>query len=156
VARKEGAEFVCAPWVLPKEQFKREVWGTGTPRREFLDSDDAADACVFLMNLPSEALDRIVRAPDIPPIVNIGCGKDLKISQLASLIAEIVGFRGTIAYDASKPDGTPRKLLSVGMLNSLGWKPRISLRKGLERAYQDFRNCAGQRSVSPSLNLSPR
>jgi GDP-L-fucose synthase len=132
------------------------IWGTGTPRREFLDSDDAADACVFLMNLPPETIDRIVRAPDIPPIVNIGCGEDLEISQLASLIAEIVGFRGTIAYDLSKPDGTPRKLLSVKLLDSLGWKPQISLRKGLERAYQDFCNCAGQRSVSSNLNLLHR
>jgi GDP-L-fucose synthase len=132
------------------------IWGTGTPRREFLDSDDAADACVFLMNLPPETIDRIVRAPDMPPIVNIGCGEDLEISQLAALTAEIVGFRGEIAYDASKPDGTPRKLLSAALLDSLGWKPQISLRKGLERAYQDFCNCAGQRSVSASLNLMPR
>jgi len=132
------------------------IWGTGTPRREFLDSDDAADACVFLIKLPPEALSRIVRAPDVAPIVNIGCGEDLEISQLAALTAEIVGFRGKIAYDASKPDGTPRKLLSVTLLDSLGWKPQISLRKGLERAYQDFCNCAGQRSESASLNLMPR
>jgi GDP-L-fucose synthase len=132
------------------------IWGTGTPRREFLDSDDAADACVFLMNLPHESLDRIVRASDTPPIVNIGCGEDLEISQLAALTAEIVGFRGAIAYDRSKPDGTPRKLLNVNLLNSLGWKPQISLRKGLERAYRDFCNQAGQKSVSPSFNVSHR
>jgi GDP-L-fucose synthase len=126
------------------------IWGTGTPRREFLDSDDAADACIFLMNLPAETLNRIVHAPDLPPIVNIGCGEDLEISQLASLTAEIVGFRGTISYDVSRPDGTPRKLLSTKLLDSLGWKSQISLRKGLKRAYQDFCNCAGQRNVSPT------
>jgi GDP-L-fucose synthase len=114
------------------------IWGTGTPRREFLDSDDAADACVFLMNLPAETFDRVVRSTDTPPIINIGCGEDLAISQLAALTAEIVGFRGTIAYDSSKPDGTPRKLLNVRLLSSLGWNPRISLKSGLQRAYSDF------------------
>lgn len=119
------------------------IWGTGTPRREFLDSDDAADACVFLMDLPSDSLDLVVRSPDIAPIINIGCGEDIAISQLAALIAEIVGFQGEIAYDSSKPDGTPRKLLDVKLLSSLGWKPRISLKVGLEAAYRDFikRNC---------------
>ena len=114
------------------------IWGTGTPRREFLDSDDAADACVFLMNLPTDTFDSMVRSTDIPPIINVGCGEDFAISQLATLTAEIVGFRGAVAYDPSKPDGTPRKLLDVKLLFSLGWKPRISLRNGLERAYRDF------------------
>jgi GDP-L-fucose synthase len=132
------------------------IWGTGTPRREFLDSDDAADACIFLMNLSPDILDRVIRASDIPPIINIGCGDDLPISHLAALTAEIVGFRGTIAYDPSKPDGTPRKLLNVKLLNSLGWKPQISLRTGLERAYKDFLDQIGRTTVSHSLDFRRR
>jgi len=129
------------------------VWGTGTPRREFLDSDDAADACIFLMNLPHESLDRILHSPDVAPIINVGRGEDLPISQLAALIAAIVGFRGAIAYDASKPDGTPRKLLDVTVLNSLGWKARTSLRDGLERAYRDFQDKVRYESFSSKSSV---
>jgi GDP-L-fucose synthase len=99
------------------------VWGTGTPRREFLFVDDLADACVFLME-----------RYDGEQFLNIGCGEDLTIRELAGLIAEIVGFRGDLILDASKPDGMPRKLLDVSRLRALGWAPRTDLRTGISRA----------------------
>ncbi len=114
------------------------IWGTGTPRREFLYSDDMADACVFLMNLPDAEFAKITANPAEPPLVNIGCGTDLTIRELAETIAEVLGFRGSIAFDAGKPDGTPRKLLDVSRLFSLGWRPTVSLREGISRAYQAF------------------
>ena len=114
------------------------VWGTGTPRREFLNSEDAADACIFLLNQPDDHIDKIVRSTEIPPIINIGCGEDLPIHDLANLVSEVVGFPGRIKFDHSKPDGTPRKLLDVSVLHGLGWKPRIDLREGLSNAYLDF------------------
>jgi GDP-L-fucose synthase len=101
------------------------IWGTGTPRREFLFVDDLADACVFVMN-----------NYDGSEIVNIGVGKDISIRELAELIKEIVGFEGSIRYDSSKPDGTLRKLLDVSKLHSLGWKSRTSLREGIEKTYK--------------------
>jgi GDP-L-fucose synthase len=119
---------------------QREVvlWGTGTPRREFLYSDDLADACVFLMALNHDAFDSLVANETNAPLINIGAGQDQTIGELAELIAEIVGFDGGLRFDPSKPDGTPRKLLDVSRLNSLGWKPRTGLREGLELAYRDF------------------
>ena len=114
------------------------VWGSGTPRREFLYSDDAADACVFLMNLPDDVLEGIVAQDSMPPIVNVGCGKDITIRELAELIADIVGFEGRLVFDLSKPDGTPRKLLDISRLAALGCTPKTSLREGLMRAYRDF------------------
>lgn len=104
-----------------------EVWGTGTPKREFLYSDDLADACVFLMNNYTGN-----------EIVNIGVGNDLPIKELAEKIQEVVGFKGEIKFDTTKPDGTPRKLVDVTKLNSLGWKAATSLEDGLKRAYQWF------------------
>jgi GDP-L-fucose synthase len=101
------------------------IWGTGTPRREFLHVDDLADACLFVMNHYDES-----------EIINIGVGKEISIRELGEVIKEIVGFRGEIRYDISKPDGTPRKLLDVSRLESLGWRSRISLREGIERTYQ--------------------
>jgi GDP-L-fucose synthase len=106
------------------------VWGTGTPKREFLYSEDLADACVFLM----EKYD----AADIGEFVNIGSGNEVTIRELAELVAEIVGFRGRLAFDVSKPDGTPRKLLDVSRLMALGWKPMTSLKAGVEQAHKDF------------------
>jgi GDP-L-fucose synthase len=102
-----------------------EVWGTGTPRREFLHVDDLADACVRLMEIY-----------DDPMPVNIGWGEDITIADLARLIAEIVGFEGEVKYDTSKPDGTPRKLLDVSRLRALGWSPKISLRDGIAQTYR--------------------
>ena len=102
------------------------VWGSGTPRREFLHSDDMADACLYLMQNYNEA-----------GLINIGVGEDLSIKQLAELISEIVGFKGTIVYDASKPDGTPRKLMDVTKLLSFGWKASIPLKEGITKVYND-------------------
>jgi len=104
-----------------------EVWGTGTPRREFMYSEDMAEACLFLMD-----------NYDGNEIVNIGTGEDITISELADLIAEVVGYRGEIRWDTTKPDGTPRKLLDVSYLHSMGWKHKISLLEGLRLTYQDF------------------
>ena len=102
-------------------------WGSGEPMREFLHVDDLAEACVFLMDIYDEE-----------GWVNIGTGSDLRIKDLAKLVAEVVGYKGTIKWDTSKPDGTPRKLLNVGLVNSLGWKASIDLRKGLESVYDNY------------------
>ena len=101
------------------------LWGTGTPRREFLHVDDLADACVFLMN-----------HYDDTDIINVGAGKDISVSELADLIKDIMAFKGSIHYDRSKPDGTPRKLLDTSRLKALGWQPKISLRQGIEMTYR--------------------
>ncbi len=132
------------------------LWGTGTPRREFLYSDDAADACVFLMNLPESELDGIVANRQLPPLVNIGCGEDLTIRELSELIASVVGFEKTLVFDSSKPDGTPRKLLDVTRLTALGWKPRVSLREGLAITYRSFleRNAVGSDPARISTSVA--
>jgi GDP-L-fucose synthase len=116
------------------------LWGTGTPRREFLYSADMADACLFLLNLPDEQFVPIASNQHEPPLINVGWGEDVSIRELAAMIADVVGFKGTIAFDTSKPDGTPRKLLDVSRLTRLGWKPSVSLRQGLELAYGAFRH----------------
>lgn len=103
------------------------VWGTGTPRREFLHSDDLADACLFLMQRYESG-----------NLINVGCGEDFSIRELAELVRNVTGFVGRIDFDASKPDGTPRKLLDVTKLNELGWKPSIKLRQGIEQSYRWF------------------
>lgn len=104
-----------------------EVWGTGTPKREFLYSDDLADACLFLMN-----------NYEGNEIVNVGFGEDIAIKDLAQAIKTVVGYEGEIKFDTTKPDGTPRKLVDVTKINSLGWKASISLEDGLKKAYQWF------------------
>jgi GDP-L-fucose synthase len=114
------------------------VWGSGAARREFLFSDDAADACVFLMNLTNEQLKPIVKQDEMRPIVNIGCGQDLTVREAAELIANVVGFRGRLVFDSSKPDGTPRKLLDTSRLTALGWRPQTSFSEGLRKTYLDF------------------
>jgi GDP-L-fucose synthase len=103
------------------------IWGTGSPKREFLHADDLADACHFLMQQYNEH-----------GLVNIGTGEDQTITELAEMIGSVVGFSGSITYDASKPDGTPRKLMDVSKLHSLGWKHSISLQHGLEMVYTDY------------------
>lgn len=114
------------------------IWGSGTPRREFLHSEDVADACIFLLSLPPKPFNQLVARDDIAPLVNIGCGQDLTVRELAELVAEVVGVDPSLVFDASKPDGTPRKLLDTGRLARLGWKPRIDLREGLRQTYADF------------------
>ena len=123
------------------------LWGSGRPRREFLHVDDLAAACVFLMELQcmdtagesSQGLD----APEIdvflqPPIINIGCGTDISILELANMVMDIIGFTGEIVFDASKPDGTPRKLLDVSLLKRLGWDATIPLRDGIAGTYAEL------------------
>jgi GDP-L-fucose synthase len=117
------------------------VWGSGKPRREFLYSDDMADACVFLMNLSDESFNSLLggdRNDGIAPLVNIGVGDDLTVLELAERVKSIVGFKGKIKLDITKPDGTMRKLLDVSCLNSLGWHASTPLDQGLLNAYNDF------------------
>lgn len=115
------------------------VWGTGAPRREFLYSDDLADACLHLMQLPENAAPWDSSHHELdPPLINVGSGKDITIRELAETIADVVGFRGGLRFDTSKPDGTPRKLLDVSRLSRLGWRARTSLKAGLRMAYSDF------------------
>jgi len=103
------------------------VWGSGTPRREFLHVDDLASACLFLLE-----------KYDSPEIINVGCGEDISIRELAELICDVVGFDGELAWDATKPDGTPRKLLDITKLRALGWQPTIPLREGIAQTYEWF------------------
>lgn len=116
-----------------KQNRAKEVmlWGTGKPRREFLHVDDLADACLFLM-----------RKYDRPEVINIGTEEDLSIRELAELMRDITGFTGRIAWDASKPDGTPRKVLDVSRIHALGWSHSIPLSEGLRSAYDWYRKCA--------------
>jgi GDP-L-fucose synthase len=114
------------------------VWGSGTPRRELMYSDDMADACVYLMNLPEAQYQPLLasdRNEGLPPVINIGVGYDMTIIELAKLVQSIVGYQGAIELDASKPDGTPRKLMDVSRLASLGWKAKTSLVDGIKFAY---------------------
>jgi GDP-L-fucose synthase len=114
---------------IAKTEGKREliVWGSGEPRREFLHVDDLAAACVFLLE-----------KYDSPEIINVGCGEDILIRELAEMICDVVGFKGELAWDTTKPDGTPRKLLDVSKVHALGWRHRIPLREGIVRTYQWF------------------
>ena len=114
-----------------------EIWGTGTPRREFLHVDDLADACVFLMS----------RYSDMPP-VNVGWGRDVSIAELAQQVAEATGFRGRLRYDHTKPDGTPRKLLDVSRLNALGWKAGIDLAQGIRATVDWYRQNVARQSTA--------
>lgn len=114
------------------------LWGTGSPSREFLYSDDLADACVFLMNLDDGRFDGIVGNEQVAPLINIGCGEDQTIADLAELVRDVVEFDGEIVWDTSKPDGTPRKLLDTSRLNQLGWTPSVDLPAGIRMAYQSF------------------
>ena len=110
-----------------EEQPEVIAWGTGRPQREFLHADDLADACAFLLQLE-----------DPPDLINVGCGTDVTIRELVEMVAEVVGYKGQIVWDKSKPDGTPRKLLDTTRLNQLGWKPGIPLKEGLTLTYQAF------------------
>ena len=113
------------------------LWGSGTPKREFLYVDDLANALVFLAALNDERYDRLV-APTVCPIINVGTGEDGTIRELAESVAEVVGYKGKFVQDTSKPDGTMRKLLDVGKLNALGWKAHTRLDDGIAQAYADY------------------
>ena len=117
------------------------VWGTGTPRREFLYSEDMADACVYLMNLPDEKFVPLLgqdRNDGLAPLMNIGVGHDLTIRELAETIKNAVGYAGDIVFDSTKPDGTPRKLMDVARLNGMGWQATTPFAVGIKQAYADF------------------
>lgn len=128
------------------------IWGTGKPMREFLYSDDLGDAAHFLMKLPDDkilpllglaAADKIPRSIEAefsPPLINIGTGKDMTIKELAELVQKVVGYTGNLIWDKSKPDGTPKKLLDVGKMQSLGWTYRTSLKDGIQQVYKEYQN----------------
>jgi GDP-L-fucose synthase len=126
--RFHEAKQKAAPEVL--------IWGTGAPMREFLYVDDMAEACLHIMELNSETYAR--NTQPMLSHINIGTGEDLSIRDLAKTIGEVVGYQGRIAFDTTKPDGTPRKLMDVGRMKSLGWRPQVDLRDGLALAYADF------------------
>lgn len=120
------------------------VWGTGTPRREFVYSDDMADACIYLMSLPEKKFASLLGSDEAqtgcfePPLVNVGVGEDITIRDLAIMIRKVIGFKGELVFDTSKPDGTPRKLMDTTRLNSMGWRARTPLAEGLAVAYREF------------------
>ncbi|GAB6126581.1 GDP-L-fucose synthase family protein [Humidesulfovibrio idahonensis] len=113
------------------------VWGTGTPRREFLHSDDMAAGCLHLMTLPDDEYS-VLLGQGQWPLINVGGGEDMTIAEAAHLVAQVVGYEGELVFDASRPDGTPLKRLDVSRLFALGWRPRVELRRGLERSYADY------------------
>lgn len=119
-----------------------EVWGTGTPRREFLYSDDLAEACVFLLQLPEEKLVTLLQA-DFPPLINIGVGEDISIRELAELISRLLDYNGELTFNTAQPDGTPQKLLDVSRIRGLGWKAKTSLEEGIRRTYAAAKNNPG-------------
>lgn len=112
------------------------IWGTGTPRREFLYVDDMASACVFVMELDKTAYDE--QTEPMQSHLNVGYGDDISIAQLAKVVANIIGYQGKIGFDPTKPDGSPRKLMDSGRLNQLGWNPKVSLEQGLSVSYKEF------------------
>jgi nucleoside-diphosphate-sugar epimerase len=125
------------------------VWGTGTPRREFMYSEDMADACIFLMNLPDDTFNTLLGSEEaatgifMPPVVNIGVGEDLTIRELAATVKSVVGYSGEIEFDSTKPDGTPRKLMDVKRLTALGWRAPTAFDQGLRNAYKDALTTGG-------------
>ena len=120
------------------------VWGSGTPRRELLFSDDMADACVFLANLPEKTYNDLFAENTLAPLINIGYGSDLSIREFAERVAALLGFSGELVFDASQPDGTPQKLLDSSRIHTLGWKPVTSLDEGIRLTYADFLSRYGE------------
>jgi len=112
------------------------IWGTGSPRREFLYSEDLAEACVYIAQLPSVRFENLLKASS--PLINVGYGEDLTIKDLALTIQKIIGFKGEIDFDVNRPNGTPRKIIDSTTINQLGWSPKVSLTDGIKMAYQDF------------------
>lgn len=121
-----------------QKEHKLEIWGTGTPRREFLYSNDLAEACVFLLNLPDDVYGSLLGSEEAP-LINIGTGEDLTIRELAQLVSKVLGFEGEFVFDPARPDGTPRKLLDVSRIHALGWKARTSLEQGIGITYESVR-----------------
>ena len=129
IRRFHDAKVINAPEVV--------IWGTGTPRREFLYVDDMADASVFVMNLDKSVYD--LQTSEMESHINVGFGSDITIAELAAQVAKVTGYQGRITFDASKPDGTPRKLMDSSKINSLGWAIKVSMPEGLHLAYSSFR-----------------
>ena len=129
IRRFHEAKVAAAPSVV--------VWGSGRPRREFMYSSDLGDAILFLLALPDERFAALTH-PDVAPLINVGVGEDVTIRDVAELVKATVGYQGELKLDATKPDGTPRKLLDVGRLSALGWKAKTRLDVGLRHAYEDF------------------
>jgi GDP-L-fucose synthase len=132
IRRFHEAKNNCAPTVT--------VWGTGTPKREFLFVDDMAAACVHIMNLEKTAYDQ--HTQPMLSHTNVGCGRDITIRELADAIGKTVDFQGEIIFDASQPDGPPKKLMDSGRINALGWHAKVGLKEGLLLAYADFQKNA--------------
>jgi GDP-L-fucose synthase len=132
------------------------LWGTGKPRREFLYSDDLADAVLYLIQLPSERYEQLVESETSPPIINIGCGEDMSIREFAEIVKEVSGYRGEVIWDSRRPDGTPRKLLDISRLTALGWRPRVGLREGLVRFYQQYLNDLAGTHDRQGIATAPR
>jgi GDP-L-fucose synthase len=120
-AKRAGRDFI-------------EVWGTGTPRRELLYSEDLAEACVFMMQLPDSEFQTLINTEQVP-LINVGTGEDVTIRELAELVARELGFRGELRFDTRKPDGTPRKLLDVSRIHALGWRAKTGLEEGIRKTY---------------------
>lgn len=130
------------------------VWGTGTPKREFLYNEDMADACVYLMSLPDSLYQSLLGSDEFatgkfePPLVNIGYGSDITIKELAETVGKVIGYTGNIVFDTTKPDGTMRKLMDVNLLSKMGWKASMTIDKGLANAYADY--LSNQSNINPS------
>ncbi|NVN92668.1 MAG: GDP-L-fucose synthase [Desulfuromonadales bacterium] len=120
------------------------IWGTGAPLREFLQVDDLASACLFLMNLDEQRYGELLNDSAAPALINVGSGQEISIRDLALLVKGIVGFEGELEFDTAKPDGTPRKLADASRIHALGWKHRIELQEGIEEAYRWFRENVAQ------------
>lgn len=126
------------------------IWGTGTPLREFLQVDDLAAACVFLMNLDDSRYDAMLNDPLAPALINVGSGEEISIRDLALLVQDVVGFTGSLVFDTDKPDGTPRKLADSSRIHALGWRHTVELRDGIAGAYRWFlENCSEAGSLTP-------
>ncbi len=130
------------------------VWGSGTPKREFLYVDDMAAACIHLMNLDKTIYEQHTEA--MRSHINVGCGNEITIRQLAEMVAAVVGYSGLIHFDQSKPDGSPRKLMDCRRMSALGWQPKVGLEEGLTLAYADFfkAHCGDKAYPSPLKNYA--
>ena len=137
----------------PRGERTLVVWGTGKPRREFLFSDDMADACIFLINLPEQEFRQLTGDEQAAPLINVGTGTDLSIAELARTVCKVLEFDGEILFDPSKPDGTPRKLMDCTKLFGYGWSPKISLEEGIRIAYADF--CAREPEILGRMSADP-
>jgi GDP-L-fucose synthase len=127
-----------------RNDFKVDLWGTGKAKREFLHSDDLADALILLLGLPESKYQELLHANGHLPVVNVGSGQPVTIQELASMVAQTVGFKGELSWDTNKPTGAPSKLLDVSQINALGWKAKISLRTGIEKTYSQSSNLLNQ------------